>query len=1540
MAESAIFATALEKSEGEERDAYLAEACAGDEGLRRRVEALLRAHVEPDELLDGIADARPQRIGRYRVEGLLGEGGFGRVYLAHDMQLRRPVAIKVPHPRLVSKAQDAEAYLTEARIVAALDHPNIVPVFDVGSTDGCPCYIVSKYIQGQTLAERIKENRPSITESVELTAIIAETLHHAHQQGLVHRDIKPGNILLDMNGRPHIADFGVALQEENVGQGSRYVGTPDYMSPEQARGEGHRVDGRSDIFSLGIVFYELLTGRRPFHSSFQAELLDQLTSMDPRPPRQWNDLIPKDLERICMKALSKRSSERYTTAKDLADDLRNSRVQSIQIDSQTLRSQVPPHDPSPAGLTSTPTCSPLITPSSDQQPVKIVPKGLRSFDAQDADFFLELLPGPRDHEGLPDSIRFWKCRIEQVDADNTFSVGLMYGPSGCGKSSLMKAGLIPRLSAHVITVYVEVTADQTENRLLNGLRKRCPASIANLGLKDTLTALRRGQGMPTGKKILIVLDQFEQWLHARREQENTELVQALRQCDGGRVQCLLMVRDDFWLAVSRFLKQIEIPLLESQNSALVDLFDTDHARKVLVAFGRAFGRLPENNNELRKEHEDYLKRALSGLAQDGKVICVRLALFAEMMKGKPWTPVSLKEVGGTEGIGVTFLEETFSSATAPPEHRYHQKAARAVLKALLPESGVNIKGALRSQSELLEASGYINRPKDFADLLRILDSEIRLIRLTDPRGQEDALAVENNIDVKYFQLTHDYLVPSLRDWLTRKQKETRRGRAELLLEDCASAWDARPENRQLPSLWHWYSIQWLTDKKCWTVPQRRMMRQANRYHATRGLLSIALFALLGWGAYETHGRLRAHALEERLLDANTDEVPAIVREMAPYRRWINPLLQSAQGQAERDNDARKHLHTSLALLQVDASQAEYLYRRLLDAQPQEVPIIRDALTPHKKALADRLWNVVEEPEPGKESQRLRAASALASFDTERAQWDKVGGLVANDLVLENPFFLGQWREAFRPVKSRLLPKLSDIFREHQPERTAERNVATNLLADYAADRPDVLADLLMDADPQQFAVIFPKLSGHGELGVSVLIGEIDRKLVPGAQDEAKEVLAKREANAAVALLRMDKPARVWPLLRHQRDPRLRSYLVHRMHAMGADPTGILKRLDEEPDITIRRALLLCLGEFGETGISGDSRKAWLPRFEQIYSTDPDPGIHAAAEWLLRQWKHEAWLNQVNNEWANNRTLRMQRLQLIQDTIAKDQGKKSPHWYVNGQGQTMVVIPGPVEFIMGSPLTEARRRDNELQHRTKIPRNFALAATPVTQAQFLRFMPAFRDFESRYFPSSSCPIGGVIWYEAVAYCNWVSSLEGMAEDQWCYEIKGRKIGLKKNYLSLTGYRLPTEAEMEYATRAGAATSRYFGETEGLLPKYAWYQKNSQEHTWPIGSLKPNDFGLFDMQGNVFTWCQERYKNYKTALDGEAIEDREDELEIVGTHSRVLRGCSFLDLPSFLRSADRGALVPSNRLNIHGCRLARTFPTGLLTTGPATPNRDQN
>jgi formylglycine-generating enzyme required for sulfatase activity len=1081
----------------------------------------------------------------------------------------------------------------------------------------------------------------------------------------------------------------------------------------------------------------------------------------------------------------------------------------------------------------------------------------------------------------------------------------------------------------VTTVYAEATGDETENRLLRGLR-RLAGLPTHLSLAESLGALRQGRFLDSGQKVLLVLDQFEQWLHGQRK-ENSELVKALRQCDGGRIQCLLLVRDDFWLAVSRFMQVLEIRVAEAENARLVDLFDPLHARKVLAEFGRAYDRLPGNLGKCTRDENTFLDQAVSGLAQDGKVISVRLALFAEMVKGKPWTPATLKEVGGTEGVGVNFLEETFCSPTSPPLCRLHQRAARGVLKALLPEGGADIKGHMRSQQELLEASGYANRPWDFEALLRMLDAELRLITPTDPEGG----GLQDPSEGRFYQLTHDYLVPSMRDWLTRKQKESARGRATLRLAERAALWNDKPENRHLPAWWEWLNVRLYTRPSNWTPSQRKMMRWASRYHAMRGILVVLLLAVLGWGGYEAHGRLKAHALLDRLLDANTTDVPTIVADMRPYRHWLDPLLHDA----EATSDTRKQLHASLALLPLDATQVEYLYGRLIDAEPQEVPVIRDALAPYKSELVDRLWSVVERPEPGKERQRLRAGAALAKYDPGSTRWEAASRDVAEDLVAVNAVYLGLWSEAFRPIKGLLLSPLSAIFRDRKPERSAERNLATNLLADYASDQASVLADLLMDGDEKQFTRLFPKLQAHDQLGLEILTREIDCKL-PSAEAD-RENLAKRQANAAVALLRMNQPARAWPLLKHSPDPRVRSYLIHRLGPMGADAGAIITRLHEEPDVSIRRALLLTLGGYDDKGLPSAERDALLPKLLHLYETDPDAGLHAAAEWLLLRWGHQRRLKTIEDRWKDNGPKRMEQAEQIRRELAEDHGGEQ--WYVNGQGQTMVVIPGPVEFWMGSPSTEAGREGGpsgpvETRHKKRIGRSFAIAAREVTLEQFLHFRKEYQ-YAKQYSSTPDCPVNSVTWYEAAAYCNWLSQQEGIEKDQWCYPPSdtgpqaGKMMRLAPDYLQRTGYRLPTEAEWEYACRAGAVTSRYYGESDALLGQYAWYTQNSQdrgmlpgepgEFAVPGGRMKPNDFGLFDMLGNALEWCQDPMFLYSPHPAGEASEDNANRADIDDRLSRVLRGGSFSSQAMNVRSAVRDSFVPTFRYIYLGFRPARTF-----------------
>ncbi|MBS0202281.1 MAG: SUMF1/EgtB/PvdO family nonheme iron enzyme [Planctomycetes bacterium] len=1418
----------------------------------------------PPPVLAPSAPAVPTLIGRYRIERVLGEGGFGLVYLARDDQLERFVAIKVPHASLLGVSTDAEAYLTEARTVARLDHPHIVPVYDVGSTELYPCFVVSKYIDGTDLAARIRQSSVPLRDAVELVMTVAEALQHAHQLGLVHRDIKPGNILLDHGGRPYVGDFGLALREQDIGKGAGFVGTPAYMSPEQAKGEGHRVDGRSDIFSLGVVFYELLLGRRPFRTDSLQDLFDRITSTEAPPLRQVDDQIPPEVERICLKALSIRASDRYPAAQEMADDLRYCLVQLPTLGEGAGHDRRGEKD---AVTVISPNRRHLV---SEVSTVAIVPKGLRSFDANDTDFFLELLPGPRDRDGLPESIRFWKSRIEATDAERTFSVGLIYGPSGCGKSSLVKAGLLPRLAESVAVVYVEATGQDTEARLLKGLRRQIPELPESLSLTESLVAVRQGHHLAPGRKLVLVLDQFEQWLNAHRSGNDTELIQAMRQCNGGRTQGIVMVRDDFWMAATRFMRDLEISLIEGENSAAVDLFPMRHAEKVLSAFGRAFGNLPPDPHADSREQTQFVEQTVAGLAQEGKVISVRIALFAEMVKNKPWIPTTLHDIGGTEGVGVTFLEETFSAATAAPGHRLHRKAAQAVLSALLPDAGSDIKGHMRSHQQLLEASGYASRPGDFDDLIRILDQELRLTTPTDPEGNDQADPARAESTAKYYQLTHDYLVPSLRDWLTRKQKETRRGRAELLLADRAAVWNSRPENRQLPTLLQWFQIRLLTRPRNWTAPQRKMINAANRYHLTRStavIVGLLLASLIGW---DFSGRLQARALRDRLLGSTTADVPGIVKDLSPYRRWVNPLLATARSDASSQQDPRKELHASLGLLPVDPSQAEYLYQRLLTADPQELVVLRQALWNHRQDLIERLWTIQQNPAQD-QGERFRAAATLALYAPDDPRWKSVGPGVAATLVIQKPFELPQWTTAFTPASQWLIPSLAEFLAD-ESRSLAERGLIASAYGIYAADTPAAYDRLELEL---------------------VVTSPAD------ASTADKTALARRQASLAVALVVMGRTEKVWPLLQDRPDPTMQSFLVDRLGPGRTDAEQLFSQIDREQSKSIQRSLVLSLGRFGLDRLSREQRQIHLPRLLNLFQSDPDPGLHSALEWLLQLWG-------VNES-----------LLTIDPAKATDRLEEGRRWYVNRQGQTLLVL-GPATYWMGAA---------DERHRQQVPRTYAIASREITVKQFQRFRPD-HEYNQEFAPSIDCPINLVSWYDAAAYCNWLSDHEGIPADQWCYvpNPDGRYaegMTLAPSYLHRTGYRLPTEAEWEHACRAGSETAFSFGDAEELLPAYGWFANNSAEHSHPGGLLKPNGWGLFDQHGNVFEWVQNAYAPYPIRTDGDALEDREESLEVTDA-GRCLRGGYFFQTHERLLASLRFYLDPSNnQYDGSGFRVARTI-----------------
>ncbi|HEX7312553.1 MAG TPA: protein kinase [Pyrinomonadaceae bacterium] len=344
-----LFHSALERP-AEERPAFLAEACGDDAALRAKVEALIAADEQPGSFMDAPAYAVAaemmandsdgplvgQSIGHYQIMALLGSGGMGDVYLARDTRLGRKVALKLLPDYLTDDESRIRRFRQEARAASALNHPNVVTIYEIEEADGRH-FIATEFVEGETLRQRLKGGRLRPGEALGVAAQIAAALSKAHQAGIVHRDIKPENVMLDAEGRVKVLDFGLAkYTPPSTGDVAddadtlsihtmpgTLMGTTAYMSPEQARGLA--VDARTDVWSLGVVLYEMLAGRAPFGGQTPSDTLAAILEREPEPLAVEGSGVTDRLQRIVGRALRKEREKRYQTSRDFALDLERQR---------------------------------------------------------------------------------------------------------------------------------------------------------------------------------------------------------------------------------------------------------------------------------------------------------------------------------------------------------------------------------------------------------------------------------------------------------------------------------------------------------------------------------------------------------------------------------------------------------------------------------------------------------------------------------------------------------------------------------------------------------------------------------------------------------------------------------------------------------------------------------------------------------------------------------------------------------------------------------------------------------------------------------------------------------------------------------------------------------------------------------------------------------------------------------------------------------------------------------------------------------------
>ncbi len=715
----------------------------------------------------------------------------------------------------------------------------------------------------------------------------------------------------------------------------------------------------------------------------------------------------------------------------------------------------------------------------------------------------------------------------------------------------------------------------------------------------------------------------------------------------------------------------------------------------------------------------------------------------------------------------------------------------------------------------------------------------------------------------------------------------------------------------------------------------RAWRWAKRNPDIAGLLGavLAMFligavvsAWFGFAAMQSERQMREARAERALtqLDALGSaapaSVPVIIEELAAYREDITPRLDEAIASPALADRSRARMLIARAILKKDGGSAQpfddEVAAQLLGSDAPELIMLTGLIRKQGRhePLETALWRTSQREASGS-PRKFRALAALAALDSDVPDWPRVKSDLVAEMLTMDPFELSRWLPALRPVRAELEQPLTEQFMSGLDRDV--RVLAAYVLAELFNDSLETQVALIPEAKPAQLAPLLVAIRPRSDEVAPRLVSQLqslsDRN-GPEAGGHAKR--AAQITNVAVSLLALQEAEPVWPLLRASPDPEVRSRLIHAAPLAGVPWRTIAGRLDWETDPVAVAALCLTLGEYDEGELLPGDRDQLTTPLLDLFATHAHSGVHAASEWTLRRWGKGSEVDQA---------------QAALQTASRNADRQ---WHLDTQGVTFAIFDGPVEFEMGSEESTPYHQPNERRHRRLIPRTYGVATHEVTVAEYLRFrekhpIPSYAD----YAPEPDCPVVMLNWIDAVMYCRWLSEQAGIGEHEMCYppldvlEAARKKFGttlpLPDDLLDRTGYRLPTAAEWEHACRLETRTAWSFGNHELFLGEYAWYEGNTSDRTSPVGRLKPNDAGLFDMHGNAVEWCHSFYfDEYADPSAAGVVVDGVDPRIAKGSE-RELRGGGILRPAANTTTAFREHDLPRQVYFDLGFRLARTY-----------------